>query len=131
MPAPGSHSGCCCRYSSAPGESPGGRWPREDARTHPANTSNDRMEIDMTNTRMTREGAPVKVARTQNQSEAELVQRMLLAEGVPSVLRRAPGFDVPDFLAAGPRDVLVPASYAEVARDVLLQDDPEPHAAQP
>jgi hypothetical protein len=55
----------------------------------------------------------------------------LLEERVPSVLRRAPGFDVPDFLAAGRRDILVPASYAHVARDVLLQDDAEPHPAQP
>jgi hypothetical protein len=42
---------------------------------------------------------------------------------VPSALRRARGFDVPDFLAAGPRDVLVPASGLQVARDVLLQSD--------
>jgi hypothetical protein len=42
---------------------------------------------------------------------------------VPSTTRRAAGFDVPDFLAAGPRDVLVPASGVEVARDVLLQAD--------
>jgi hypothetical protein len=33
---------------------------------------------------------------------------------------------VPDFLAAGPRDVLVPASEAQVARDLLLQPDPGP-----
>ena len=33
---------------------------------------------------------------------------------------------MPDFLAAGPRDVLVPAASAEVARDVLLQADLEP-----
>ena len=41
---------------------------------------------------------------------------------MPSVLRRSPGFDVPDFLAAGPRDVLVP----EAAREVLLQADLAP-----
>jgi hypothetical protein len=52
----------------------------------------------------------IVVAHAQNQAEAEFVQGLLLAEGVPSVLRRTPGFDVPDFLAAGPRDVLVPAS---------------------
>jgi hypothetical protein len=37
------------------------------------------------------------------------------------VLRRTAGFDVPDFLAAGPRDVLVPARGVETAREVLLQ----------
>jgi hypothetical protein len=42
---------------------------------------------------------------------------------VPSVVRRTAGFDVPDFLAAGPRDVMVPLAGAEAARDVLLQAD--------
>ena len=46
---------------------------------------------------------------------------MLLEEGVPSTLRRTRGFDVPDMLAAGPRDVMVPASGHAVAREVLLQ----------
>ena len=46
---------------------------------------------------------------------------MLLEEGVPSLLRRSAGFDVPDFLAAGPRDILVPQSGVATARDVLLQ----------
>jgi hypothetical protein len=63
----------------------------------------------------------VAVARAQNQAEAEFLQDLLRAEGVPSLVRRAPGFDVPDFLAAGPRDALVPASAEEAARDVLLE----------
>ena len=46
-----------------------------------------------------------------------------------SVLRRTRGFDVPDFLAAGPRDVLVPASGAQVAREALLQADVGPPPA--
>ena len=37
--------------------------------------------------------------------------------------RRTRGFDVPDFLAAGPRDILVPESGAELARDLLRQAD--------
>ena len=69
------------------------------------------------------EGELVKVAGARNQAEAEFLQGLLLEEGVPSTTRRARGFDVPDFLAAGPRDVLVPASGADVARDVLLQSD--------
>ena len=52
---------------------------------------------------------------------AELIQGLLLEEGVPSMLRRSRGFDVPDMLAAGPRDVMVPASGAGPAREVLLQ----------
>ena len=41
-----------------------------------------------------------------------------------SVLRRAPGFDVPEFLAAGPREVLVAASDLPAAREVLREVDP-------
>jgi hypothetical protein len=69
------------------------------------------------------EGRLVKVAGARNQAEAEFLQGLLLEEGVPSTLRRSAGFDVPDFLAAGPRDVMVPQSGLEVARDVLLQAD--------
>ncbi len=65
------------------------------------------------------EGDLVRVAGGRNQAEAELIQGILLEEGVPSVLRRSAGFDVPDFLAAGPRDVMVPESGAEVARELL------------
>jgi hypothetical protein len=66
-------------------------------------------------------GELVRVAGGRNQAEAELIQNLLLEEGVPSVLRRTAGFDVPDFLAAGPRDVLVPGSAAEAARDTLQE----------
>ena len=72
------------------------------------------------------EGALVRVAGGRNQAEAELIQNLLLEEGVPSVLRRAAGFDVPDFLAAGPRDVLVPEAGVPTARDVLLESDLAP-----
>ena len=72
------------------------------------------------------EGELVRVAGGRNQAEAELIQGLLLEEGVPSLLRRTRGFDVPDFLAAGPRDVLVPESGAETAREVLLQADLAP-----
>jgi hypothetical protein len=65
------------------------------------------------------EGQLVRIARAQHQAEAELIQNMLLEEGIPSMTRRSGGFDVPDFLAAGPRDVLVPSSGASAARDVL------------
>ena len=52
-------------------------------------------------------------------ADGELIQSILLDHGIPSMLRRARGFDVPDFLAAGPRDVLVPESGYEAAREVL------------
>jgi hypothetical protein len=67
------------------------------------------------------QGELVRVAGARNQAEAEFIQGLLLEEGVPSLLRRSAGFDVPDFLAAGPRDVLVPAAGAATAREVLLQ----------
>lgn len=66
------------------------------------------------------EGELVRVAGGRNQAEAEFIQGMLLEEGVPSMLKRSRGFDVPDMLAAGPRDVMVPASGAPAAREILL-----------
>ena len=67
------------------------------------------------------EGELVYVVGARNLTEAEFIQGLLLEEGVPSLLRRTAGFDVPDFLAAGPRDVLVPQSGLDTAREVLLQ----------
>jgi Putative prokaryotic signal transducing protein len=67
------------------------------------------------------EGELVRVIGATNQAEAEMIQGMLLEEGVPSMVRRARGSDVPDFLAAGRRDIMVPASGATTAREVLLQ----------
>jgi hypothetical protein len=69
------------------------------------------------------EGPLVRVAGARNQAEAEFIQGMLLEEGVPSLLRRSAGFDVPDFLAAGPRDVLVPEAAVTTARQVLLEGE--------
>lgn len=69
------------------------------------------------------DGELVKAAWARNQSEAEFIQGLLLEEGVPSMLRRSAGFDVPDFLAAGPRDVMVPISGAQTAKEILLQAD--------
>ncbi len=66
------------------------------------------------------EGPLVGVAHATNLAEAELIQALLLDAGVPSLLRRSAGFDVPDFLAAGPRDVLVAVSGLDVAREALL-----------
>jgi hypothetical protein len=76
-------------------------------------------------------GDLVRVARATNQAEAELIQNLLLEEGVPSVTRRSAGFDVPDFLAAGPRDVLVAESGAEAARTALAHGELAPALARP
>jgi hypothetical protein len=73
-------------------------------------------------------GDLVRVAGGRNQPEAELIQNLLLEEGIPSMLKRSIGFDVPDMLAAGDRDVFVPESGAAVARDFLVQADLMPSA---
>jgi hypothetical protein len=69
------------------------------------------------------QGGLVRVVWTRNQAEAELIEGMLLEEGIPSLMRRPAGFDVPDFMAAGPRELLVARSGLEAAREVLLQND--------
>ena len=65
------------------------------------------------------QGEPIKAGWARNQAEAELMQGLLLEEGIPSFLKRSRGFDVPDFLAAGPRDILVPEAGLEEARRLL------------
>ena len=77
------------------------------------------------------QGDLVRVARAQNQAEAELIQGLLLEEGVPSIHRRSAAFDVPDLLAAGPREILVPVSGAEAAREVLMQTGMAPPPEAP
>ena len=74
--------------------------------------------------RSTRDNDLVKVAYAQNEVEAEFLQGLLREADVGSVVRRAPGFDVPEFLAAGPRHVLVAASDVAVAQDALREVDP-------
>src|SRR5436190_12167086 len=60
-------------------------------------------------------GRLIPVASARQQPEAEMIQGLLLDAGVPSLVRRSAGFDVPDFLAAGPRDILVAESGVELA----------------
>jgi Putative prokaryotic signal transducing protein len=68
---------------------------------------------------MSGSGKLVKVAFAQQQAEAEMIQGLLTAHGIPSMVKREPGFDVPDFIAAGPRQILVAEELAEQAREVL------------
>ena len=72
------------------------------------------------------QGPLVRVIGARNQPEAEFLAGMLLEEGIPSLLRRPAAFDVPDFMASGPRDVLVPQSALAAARDVLLVGEGSP-----
>jgi Putative prokaryotic signal transducing protein len=64
-------------------------------------------------------GRLVRVAYAQQLAEAEMIQGLLTEHGIPSMVKRQLGFDVPDFLAAGPRQILVPEELAERAREVL------------
>jgi hypothetical protein len=66
-------------------------------------------------------GKLVKVAFARNQAEAEMIQGLLGESGIPSVLKRARGFDAPEFLAAGPHDVLVDSSHAQRAKALLAE----------
>jgi hypothetical protein len=66
-------------------------------------------------------GRLVRVAFARNQAEAELLQGLLLDSGIPSVLKRAGGFDNPDFLAAGPHDVWVNVAHEEEAKRLLAE----------
>jgi len=72
------------------------------------------------------EGPLVRVARARHQAEAELIENLLLEEGIPALSRRSGGFDVPDFLASGPRDILVPQSAEEAAHEALGDDGAQP-----
>lgn len=61
----------------------------------------------------------MKVAAASDESSILLMEGLLKDADIPSLIQRAPGFDAPDFLSAGPRDLLVPASLLGEARQVL------------
>jgi Putative prokaryotic signal transducing protein len=66
-------------------------------------------------------GKLIKVGFARNQAEAEMLQALLLESDIPSILKRSGGFDAPEFLAAGPRDIWVNQGHAEVARRILSE----------
>ncbi len=61
----------------------------------------------------------LKVAVAPNETSALMMEGVLENAGIPSLIQRAPGFDAPDFLSAGPRDVLVPDSLLGEAKQIL------------
>ena len=61
----------------------------------------------------------VKVAAAPDETNALLMDGVLKNAGIPSLIQRAPGFDAPDFLSAGPRDLLVPDSFVDEAKQIL------------
>ncbi len=66
-------------------------------------------------------GRLIKVGFGRTQAEAEMLQGLLSEAGIPSVLKRSGGFDNPDFLVAGPHDVMVNRDQAPRAREVLAE----------
>lgn len=73
------------------------------------------------------DGDLVKVAFARNEIEGEMLQGLLSEVGIPSVLKRSLGFDNPDFLSSGPRDLMVNRNDArrarEVLADVMIEDE--------
>src|ERR687895_357043 len=68
----------------------------------------------------------VRVAVAANQAETELLQGVLQEAGIPSNWRRTGG-DIPDLLAAGYREIYVPAAAAEEAQALLATlETPDP-----
>ncbi len=61
----------------------------------------------------------MKVAVAPNETSALMMEGVLNSAGIPSLIQRAHGFDAPDFLSAGPRDVLVPDSLLGEAKQIL------------
>jgi ketol-acid reductoisomerase len=69
-------------------------------------------------------GRLVKVAYAPSLMEAEMIQGLLAEHGIPSMVQRT--VDNPEFLAAGPRQILVPEEAAENAREVLDRGEEQP-----
>lgn len=61
----------------------------------------------------------MKVASAPNEVQALLMEGLLRESDIPVLIQRAPGFDVPEFLAAGPRSILVPTDFLEAATEIL------------
>ncbi len=61
----------------------------------------------------------MQVAAAPDETSALLMEGLLKNAGIPSLIQRACGFDAPDFLSAGPRDVLVPGWSLGEAKQIL------------
>ena len=59
-----------------------------------------------------------RAAIAMHQPEAEMLAGLLCDHGIPVMVRRTT-FDVPDMLAGGPRELLVPHDREREAREIL------------
>jgi hypothetical protein len=71
-------------------------------------------------------GDLVAVTTVPNPAEAEMLREMLLAEGIPSMIRVARSLNPLDRLGSGRHDVLVRESGYEAAYELLHGEAPEP-----
>jgi len=67
------------------------------------------------------EGELVQVAAAESQPQAEFIANLLLEEGIPCVARNSIGGYSP---MIGPREILVPESGAQAAREALAYERP-------
>jgi len=68
------------------------------------------------------EGKLVKVAHADDLAQAEFIAGLLLEEGIPCFLRASIAGYTP---MVDPRDVMVPESGAQAAREALAFDEPK------
>lgn len=61
----------------------------------------------------------IKVAYAPNEATAGLMEGLLRETGIAVLIQRASGFDAPEFLAAGPRELMVPETELDEARQIL------------
>jgi hypothetical protein len=64
-------------------------------------------------------GDLVRLTSASSGPEAEMIQGLLDQEGIRVLIQRPAGFDVPDFLAGGPRELFVrPEDHARASEIV-------------
>lgn len=60
-----------------------------------------------------------KVASASSEPTARMMEGLLRETGIPVLVQRARGFDAPEFLAGGPRVLMVPEPDLAEARRIL------------
>ena len=60
-----------------------------------------------------------KVGSAPNETMALMMEGLLRKADIPVLIQRPTGFEVPDFLAGGPREILVPETNLPEARDIV------------
>lgn len=61
----------------------------------------------------------IKIGSAPNETVALMMEGILRNADIPVLIRRPAGFDVPDFLSGGPRELLVPEDALPEARELL------------